>query len=152
MPRHFIVERIVATLVALVLLASGYAYAQNAQAPKAQIVGEPDGLSGERCHTTMSYLDDAMITAQHAGEDTTIILIARLGKGENTRKLNRERLRQLSDHMTENRGFSSGKIVTAEGERVNGLGQVDVYVEGKLHVIFKVKRNKDFAKGCVRIG
>src|SRR5215203_1874069 len=106
MPRHFLVERIVATLVALVLLASGHAHAQDAQAPNAQIVGEPDGLSGERCHTTMSYLDDAIITAQQAGEDTTIILIARLGKGEHTRELNRERLRQLSDHMTENRGFS----------------------------------------------
>ncbi len=152
MPRHFIVNRIVATLVALVILASGYTHARNAQDPQAQIVGEPDGLSGERCHTTMAYLDDAMITAQQAGEDTTIILIARLGKGENTRKLIRERLRQLRDHMTENRRFSSGKIVTAESERVNGLGQVDVYVGGKLHVIFKVKRNKDFAKGCVRIG
>jgi hypothetical protein len=54
--------------------------------------------------------------------------------------------------MVENRGFSREKIVMAEGERVSGLGQVDVYVGGKPYVVFKVKRNKDFAKGCVPLG
>jgi hypothetical protein len=40
------------------------------------------------------------------------------------------------------------RIITAEGERVRGLGQLEFYVGGKLHSIFKVRRNKDLVAGC----
>jgi hypothetical protein len=141
-------KTVAAILITLVTLVGGYAQ----EIPKPRIVGEPGGLTGNQCHTTILDLDDAMVTAQLAGKNTTIILSARLGKGESSRRLNRERLRQLIEHMIKNRAFSSQNIVTAEGARVNGLGQVDVYVGGKPYLIFKVKRNKDFAKGCVPLG
>ena len=54
--------------------------------------------------------------------------------------------------MTDVRGFPAKRIVTAEGGRVKGLGQVEVYVGGKLHTLFRMKRNKDFATGCVLVG
>ncbi len=136
-----------------IFFACGYSYAQSVDYKIPRVVGGTRGISGDDCHTTKAEIDFAILAAGiDPKEDGIIIIIARLGRGEPSGTLVGERLRQLTDFMTDFRGFPSRRIVTAEGERVRGLGQVEVYVRGKLHTIFKMKRNKDFATGCVLVG
>ena len=119
-------------------------HAQTAQNP--QIYGEPDGLTGTDCEGIMMRLDFIAIAAGETGKDQTIIIIARLGNGETSRRLVNVRLRQVADYL--NRRVPRERIITAEGERVSGFGQLEFYVGGKLHSIFKVNRNRDLVKGC----
>ena len=119
-------------------------HAKATQSP--QIYGEPNGLTGADCEGIMMRLDFIAIAAEESGKDQTIIIIARLGSGESSRNLVGGRLRQVADYL--NRRVSRDRIITAEGERVRGLGQLGFYVGGKLHSVFKVKRNKDLVKGC----
>ena len=94
----------------------------------------------------MARLDFIAIAAEESGKDQTIIIIARLGSGESSRTLAGGRLRQVADYL--NRRVSGDRMITAEGERVRGLGQLEFYVTGKLHSVFKVRRNRDLVKGC----
>ena len=139
-------------LLTLNILPSVDSRAQDNGPSSPRVVGGPSGLSGAQCHTTKLELDDALLEAHMAGQGTSIILIARLGVGERDRRLSRERLRQLAAHLTENRSLPKGRLVTAEAGRTRGLGQVEVYVGGKLYVILKAKRGRDFATGCVLAG
>lgn len=110
--------------------------------------GPPHILSGVDCNsveTVKALLDE---TAISAGKDSTIFIIARLGTGEHSRKFTRHRLFITSDYLIASRGVSKDKVITAEGERVRGFGLVEVYVGGKLFVIFKMKRNRSFGDGC----
>ena len=127
-------------IFALVFVAHGRA----AQSP--QIYGGPDGLTGADCEGVMMRLDFIAIAAEESGKDQTVIIIARLGTGETSRKLVGSRLRQVADYL--NRRIPKERIITAEGERVRGLGQLEFYVGGKLHSIFKVQRNRDLVAGC----
>ncbi len=131
----------------ILLLISAFVLATHAQTTRnPQIYGEPDGLTGVDCEGIMTRLDLIAIAADEAGKDQTIIIIARLGSGESSRHLIRGRLRQVADYL--NRRVSRDRIITAEGERVRGPGQLEFYVGGKLHSVFKLKRNRNLVKGC----
>jgi hypothetical protein len=119
-------------------------HGQTAQTP--QIYGGPDGLTGADCEGVMMRLDFIAIAADEAGKDQTIIIIARPGIGETSRKMVTSRLRQVANYL--GRRIPSERIITAEGERVRGLGQLEFYVGGRLHSIFKVRRNRDLVAGC----
>ena len=121
-------------------------YAQEIQSAEPQVWTD---MSGEDCETTMAVLDFAMIAA---GKTKSLIIIAQLGNGESSRRLNSHRLRFLVSYPVNGRGFSEKRIVTAQGERVRGAGQVEIYVGGDLHTVFKMKRNKDFTTGCIPAG
>jgi hypothetical protein len=88
------------------------------------------------------------LVAQRAGQEGFIIIIARLGTKETSRKLNRERMQLLADYLGNTRGVPKGRIVLAEGERVRGLGRVEIYLSGRLFTVFTINRNKDLARGC----
>ena len=138
-------------LAAILLIISAptlVAHAQTAQTP--QIYGEPDGLTGADCEGIMMRLDFIAIAAEESGKDQTIIIIAHLGNGESSRALAGGRLRQVADYL--NRLVSRDRIITAEGDRVRGLGHLEFYVGGKLHSVFKIRRNRDLVKGCVPAG
>ena len=66
------------------------------------------------------------------------------------RSLNLVRLGQVRDWLLMVRGYSKDRIVIAEGERVTGLGQVEVYIRGKLFIAYRMRRKKEFFKrgGC----
>jgi hypothetical protein len=98
------------------------------------------------CHAeehVKAILDHAYI-AQN--KDETIFIIARLGTGETSRRLNQRRLYAPSQFLIETRGTPKDKLVAAEGERVKGPGQVELYVNGKLYAVFKMKRHRDFVQ------
>ena len=124
--------------------------AQNGQSAKAQIYGAPDGLTGDDCEGIMMRLDFVAIAAEEAGRDETVIIISRLGSGESVRSLSRRRLKQVADYL--NRRLARERIISAEGARVKGLGQLEFYVGGKLNIIFKVRRNGDLVRGCGAAG
>ena len=118
--------------------------AQNSQSPELYVVGGSRGLDGASLEeTTSHYLD---LIAKSAGEEKSIIMVARLGDGESSRRIIRRRLSALRDYFVNTRRIAESSVVTAEGERVRGLGQVEVYVGGKLLVVFRMRRNRDFVR------
>jgi hypothetical protein len=54
--------------------------AVSSSTPK--IYGEPDGITGTDCETTMVRLDFIAIAADQPPKNQPIIIIARLGRGE----------------------------------------------------------------------
>ena len=93
---------------------------------------------------TKAILDHASIDAQ---KDERIFIIARLGTGESSRSLSRRRLHAPRHYVMKTRGIPENRIIVPEAGRVKGLGQVEVYLGGKLFALFKMKRNRDFGQG-----
>ena len=141
MLRHMKLILITVALTACCPALSYHVSAQNKQ------ISEPYVVTGVDCNDeehVKSLLDHAAITA---GGDKTIIIIARLGSGEGSRHLIRRRLYAPVNYLVGIRGVSESRIVTAEGERVRGLGHVEIYVGGNLLITFKMKRGRDFGQG-----
>ena len=108
----------------------------NEQFPEATLNG---------CEMNNNYIDNA----HHlAGEDSTIIVIARLGSGENNREVNRRRLHNVRVYLTDY-GWQRdpNTVVTAKGDRVKGYGRIDLYVKGTLWASLAVRRNQDLIVG-----
>ena len=121
------------------------AEAQSNESSWPQIVGENVGVDCSYCESAKANFD---LIAQVANEkQSNVIIIARLGRGE-SRNINRVRLRQLREWLLQVRGYPPERVVTAEGERMRGLGQVEVYISGKPIFIYRMKRNQDFFRGC----
>ena len=143
-------KTIIRTVVVIGALSSNSIYAQSSQSSAPQIWGDPGGFTGRDCETSMMLLDFIAIADRDAVvKDQAIIVIARLGNGESSRTLIRARLKQVADYL--NRRVVREKIVTGEGERIRGLGQLEFYVSGKLHTVIKIKRNRDLVKGCAEV-
>lgn len=83
-----------------------------------------------------------------AGDDTIIIAVARLGTGERNPELNRRRLHNVKAYLT-TFGWKRlpETVVTAEGERLNGYGRIDIYVRGGHWATLAVRRNQDLIVG-----
>src|SRR5882724_271524 len=79
----------------------------------------------------------ALSNAHHlAGEDGTIIAIARLGDGDRSRELNRRRLHNVRIFLTEFGWHRAAEtVITAEGEGVSGYSRVELYVRGILFAV-----------------
>ena len=89
---------------------------------------------------TLDYVRSEALLAD--GEDSTVIAIARLGRGEMSRELNRRRLYTIQTYLIA-KGVPPQMLVTAEGERVSGYGRVDFYVHGKLFAALTADRCRD---------
>ncbi len=76
-----------------------------------------------------------------------LIIVARLGDGERRKELNFRRLYNARLQLTRI-GVPSDKIVIAEGERVKGLGRVELYVRGEFIGALPVRRGADICVGC----
>ena len=76
-----------------------------------------------------------------------LILVARLGRGEKNRDLNRRRLHNVSERLKA-AGIEAKKIVVAESERISGLGRVEVYAGGRMVESLRVKHNEDICVEC----
>ena len=121
-----------ACAISLLCLLSDSGNAQERQFSKPIVIGGDQGVDGSNCDTTKADFD---LIAQTAGSDGTIIVIGHLGRGESSRELVSRRLRNLQEFIYFTRGVSKERMVTAEGERVRGLGEVNVYINGKLFVV-----------------
>ena len=137
----------ISLLLFLVLMASAatrvVGTAQDSSEPR--VIGGNVGVDGSYCESTKADFDEIAAVANE--RDSNVIIISRLGKGERSRSISRLRLSQIRNHLMMVRGYSSDRIIIAEGERVKGLGLVEVYIKGKPFIIYRMKRNRDFIRG-----
>lgn len=135
-------------LMIVTLLAVKAQQRPNSDKLNASIEDLPGG-----CEFNNSVLD---VIAQRTADDEIIIVIAHLGKGENRKNLNYRRLHNVKTFLTEFLTDAAVRrkpktVITAEGERVNGYGRIELYIKGKLYDVLKVKPNADLFVGyCSR--
>ena len=97
------------------------------------------------CEENISILGAA---TQAVDKDGLLIVIARLGDGEQNRGLNNRRLHNVRAYLSEYvHARAPETIITAEGERVNGYGRIELYVRGKLFHVLTIPRNGDLLVG-----
>ena len=101
-------------------------------------------VDGSYYESTLTYLETLARTARE-NQDALIFVIARLGSGESSRRLNRRRLFAVRDFLKEERFIPAQRVIAAEGEPARGVGRVEVYIGGKLFMVFTLPRNKFFA-------
>lgn len=89
------------------------------------------------CDDVLLYLDDAVGRAKDL-KDTYLIIVGRLGKGETSRRLNQMRLLAIESYI-KRKGAS--KYLTAEGNRTEGLGRIELYVGGRLLHLMPITKN-----------
>lgn len=92
----------------------------------------------------------AVLEAAHdeTGRDGLLIIIARRGVSEDRRDLNHRRLYNARAYLTDYLNVRAPeKIVTAEGEPVNGYGRIELYVGGRLFYVLGLSRNADLIVG-----
>jgi hypothetical protein len=70
-----------------------------------------------------------------------LFVIARLGTGETSRRLNRGRLYNTKQNLSI-KSFDPQTTVYAEGERVEGEGRIEFYLGGSLRLVTLAKRNQ----------
>ena len=134
------INRPLAVFFACVVLASSAPAQDESDKPRVF-----ERFDGTHCETTKAELD---LIAEQAGQEGLIIIISHLGTKEVSRTLNRRRMHIVADYLHMTRSIAANRIVTAEGERVRGLGRVEIYVKGRLFTVFTINHNKDLARGC----
>jgi hypothetical protein len=103
---------------------------------------EPILANGGNNEDSKAVLD---LIAQKAGAEKLIIMVVRHGDREVSHKLNRGRLEIASTYLQNSRGIPKAHLIRAEGERIRGRGRLEIYLDGKLLVIFTFPRNRNFA-------
>jgi hypothetical protein len=104
------------------------------------------------CNSNSAQLDRVRNEASSGIEKGELIIaIARLGKGETSRALNRRRLYSVQAYLSERAGLPEESIVVGEGERTEGYGIVEFYVSGKLLNVLLAKRNEILCVECCGI-
>lgn len=77
------------------------------------------------------------------GDEGVIILVARLGDGETSRKINGPRLYSVWSYLHHAGQFPADRLVKAEGEKVRGPGRIDIYAKGRLMLTLTAQRGRD---------
>lgn len=114
------------------------AVAQNAESPATYVT------IGNTCESNIARLDRIH---SEAGDDGLVIAIARIGDGEQSRRLNQRRLHNVRLYLERVRGRAPKTLITAESERARGRGRVEIYVGGKLVDVLGVARGEDLYAG-----
>lgn len=130
--------------VSVLLVCASTAAAQDVSRPagSAQINMEAKPTN---CEFHIATLDAAH---DQAGRDGLVIVIARLGDGEQRLDLNRRRLHNVRTYLVEFAHRSPDMTITAEGESAKGYGRVELYVGGKLFYVLMIRPNADLAVGA----
>jgi hypothetical protein len=130
-------------LVLVMLMAGNISFAQ-ARSEETQLAQTTPG----DCELNAAALDSVRSEArEESNKDGVVLVIARLGNGETSRVHNRRRLLVAKNYLSKY-GLPAQKIITAEGQRVNGYGRVELYVSGKLQVVLLANRNKTMCVKC----
>jgi hypothetical protein len=132
------------TILMLWALATvGVSMAQDAPADTRVVKSVPGN-----CETNSAELDDVRNEAIEAtAKGGVIIAIARLGNRETSRVHTSRRLLAVKGYLVKY-GVPTRRIVTAEGERVDGYGRVELYVAGKLRNVLLANPNKALCVEC----
>jgi len=137
--------KLLVNIALLITVASTVAAQQNAT------VSQSNERPGN-CNSNSAQLDrvrNEVWSGIEKGE--VVIAIARLGKGEISRELNRRRLYSVQAYLTKRAALPKKNIVVGEGERAEGYGRVELYVGGKLLNVLLAERNKLLCVECCGI-
>jgi hypothetical protein len=124
--------------LALWLALTSHAAAQGARAPESYVA------LGNTCESNIARLDNADV---EAGKESVLIAVARLGRGEMSRRYNHRRLHNLRLYLMLVRKRDAKNLVVAEGERVKGAGRVEIYARGELIDVLEFRRGEDLYAG-----
>ena len=81
--------------------------------------------------------------------DERLFVVARLGRGEVSRELNRRRLHNVRTYFKDGwPNIDVGRFVFAEGDRIEGEGRVEFYIGSRLILISLVRRRGDICVDC----
>jgi hypothetical protein len=130
-------------LLICILLAIGVRV--NAQSK----VIEPYVVPGDNgaCEVNAASFDN--LANMLRSSDERLFVVARLGKGESSRELNRRRLYNVRAYFKENwPNVDAQRFVFAEGDRISGEGRVEFYIGSHLMQISLVKRGRDICVDC----
>ena len=134
---------IAAATALLIVLACGFAAAQEKQ-PAA----EKKTFLPVSCEDSEALLDWVANEARSGvAQGDVLIAIARPGSRETSAKLNRERLSAVQKFFA-GRDIPAQAIVTAEGERINGLGQIEFYLGGRLFLRLQARHHQSICTEC----
>jgi hypothetical protein len=103
----------------------------------AQIRGEYTPTRAHNCEGALAILDMTLIEGQK-DKESRFIVSAHLGDSEGSQRLNRKRLRDVMSYF---RQKGESRVVLASGERVKGLGRLELYVSGKLLHLLAFPKN-----------
>lgn len=119
---------------------------------KAQVKSEPGTFPPGQVETKPANCEFnvSVLTGAHrvAGDDGLVIIIARLGRGEVKRALNRRRLHNARAFLVQFGHRSPKTIITAEGDRIDGYGRLELYAGGKLFHVLMTSPNADLPVGA----
>ncbi len=138
------IKRLFLATTALVLFASVLLAQENTKPRRWGIPEKPTNSE-----TNASLMEQVRALMQEEpNPDGVIILVARLGKGETKRELNRRRLYNVSFRYKVSLGIPAEKVVSAVGERVDDYGRVEIYWNGEMIGALPVFKNKDIYVDC----
>lgn len=112
---------------------------------------EADNIIDDKysCEEHIAAYDNIFNTANNPPyPEPIIVIIARLGDGESSPKLNQQRLAIAKKSLVFPIDYPAKKIVTAQGDKIKGKGQVEFYVNGRFLTAFKVGRKKNLKGRC----
>jgi hypothetical protein len=99
------------------------------------------------CEVNAAAFDNLVNILRSTGE--RLFVVARLGRGESSRELNRRRLYNVRTYFKLNwPNVAAERFVFAEGDRVEGEGRVEFYVGSNLTQASLVKRGGDICVDC----
>jgi hypothetical protein len=105
---------------------------------KSRMAVFPSQEQPTECDAATGRLDHAVIDTRKM-EGAYLIIVARLGTGEKSRRLNQNRLAVVEEYVL--RRGTDLKLVLAESSRVKGLGRIELYVGGRLLYVMPLKKN-----------
>jgi len=115
-------------------------FSLSVQAQDNQKFNPPDNCEGNSVR--LSGLRDKWKESHLLNEKSVVILIARLGKDEYDNQLNQRRLYTVSKYLN----LANG-IVMGQGEKTDGLGVVEIYINGVLAEGLTAEKCQDIRVG-----
>ena len=100
------------------------------------------------CERNLQYQTAVINEASRKGEGSILIVLVRLGDGENSRELMRRRIYNIRRFIEQNGSLKPGEFLIAEGERVNGYGRVEYYIKGRLDERLLFPKNGFVCHSC----
>jgi len=129
-------------LLSVLFVLNSVAYAQVKQFFPTRQLSEFADSKPFYCHRNNELLTEM---AQRIPIDKEITVIARRGEKDLKRDLNKRRLHNVKEILSLklNQPDARRKIALVEGAPIAGYGQVEIYLEGRLIEVLKVRYNRD---------
>jgi hypothetical protein len=131
-----------------IYLSSGLLLLSYPSVARAQESGETKIVEGgiNGCELNSAYLD--ALTQEARARSERVFVIARLGRGEKSTVLNRNRLHRVRNHLVVTGRLKKDRVVFAEGDRVDSEGRIEFYLGSRLYLVSLAKQGKDVCLTC----